>query len=91
MKIEPHYKVIIDSGILIKYIQAYFKAISFELTPLHYKGLKWEVILIPMLQDSKDTNTSIYIPRTEIHFIGEKNSVEKIVSAYRLQFLSAGG
>lgn len=91
MKIESHHEVIIDSGILIKYIQAYFQNLSFEYSPLHYKGSHWEVFLIPLPENSNATISSIYIPRTEIHFIGEKNIVEKMVTAYRLEFLSAGG
>ncbi|MBF4692907.1 hypothetical protein [Fusibacter ferrireducens] len=91
MTIESPYEVIIDSGILIKYIQAYFRKISLELTPLHYKGLQWEVILTPIFQDSNKITRSVYIPRTEIRFIGEREAVEEVVHAYRLEFLSAGG
>lgn len=90
-KPSESYQVVIDSGIPIKYIQDYFKLTSEEVTPHHYRGSNWELILMPKSLEPNTHKVSIYIPRTEMRFIGEKTEVDQVVTAYRLEFLSAGG
>ncbi len=85
------YQVVIDSGIPIKYIQDYFRLTSEEVTPHHYRGSNWELILMPQSLEPKGRKVSLYIPRTQMRFIGEKTEVDQVVTAYRLEFLSAGG
>ncbi len=88
---QEKHKIVIDSGIPIKYIQAYLDTIAVNSSPLHYKGDDWEVILIPKSSDGPNNKSSINIPRTDMYFLGEKDIIEEVVRKYRLEFLSAGG
>ncbi len=87
MVVKFRYEII--SGIPPEQIQEYFTSLSFEDNRTNrFYGDGWEINII---YEKDRFLGSIKLPVTRIVFIGDKELCEKIISDFRMKFLSAGG
>ncbi len=79
----------IQSGVPRDDIIMYLESIALKrIGDRVYHGVDWE---IEVGEEQVRTLGSIKLPQTEVCFCVEEKRLEKIVAAFRLKFLSAGG
>lgn len=75
-------------GMSRKEIIEYFTSISKCIAGSRFY---WHDCTIDVSEESKIELGSIFIPVTKVLFMGEEEPLERLISQFRLKFLSAGG
>jgi|GEM_PF-3837618 hypothetical protein len=82
------YKENVSTGIMYRYLEAYFSSVCERREGRHFYGEGWHVMLV---DEDGEAAGNIYMPSTLIVIEGERNACEELMKQYEMSILRVDG